>query len=155
MTATLGSFCVPPILSSLKIGSPMPPRFQAAYISEYPCVVKGEVSPDVDFQAIGGMSAITWASQAISSNDTSTYQDPLRRLTNCSLHYRRIYWHIPSILRNVIGFRRRHYPCYTQPLACSPSKPRLSTISVLRGSSWVMNWQMRSTSPDPRRFSWP
>ncbi|KAJ9109251.1 hypothetical protein QFC21_000580 [Naganishia friedmannii] len=35
MTATLGSFCIPPIVASLKIGSPMPLHFQAAYISHW------------------------------------------------------------------------------------------------------------------------
>ena len=34
MTATLGSFCVPPIVASLKIGSPMPLRMRMAYISK-------------------------------------------------------------------------------------------------------------------------
>lgn len=36
MTATLGSFCIPPIVASLKIGSPMPLHLQAAYISKLP-----------------------------------------------------------------------------------------------------------------------
>ncbi|KAJ9125597.1 hypothetical protein QFC22_000559 [Naganishia vaughanmartiniae] len=35
MTATLGSFCIPPIVASLKIGSPMPLHLQAAYISHW------------------------------------------------------------------------------------------------------------------------
>lgn len=123
MTATLGSFCIPPIVASIKIGSPMPLHLQAAYISQLLFVVPRAVHvTDFLVQVTGGMLVTTWVYQAIFSHGISTSRSPWHQRTRYSPRYPRTFWHIPLIWRNATGFHHPRCPCFIRLLGWSLSK---------------------------------